>query len=167
MFVTFFLKARLISSTDTWIICYDTISCLYSVLHGNNVNTYCFSLPKASYIRIPNYLSVDTFYRSFSLTRNKKINWKSYSGRSQAEMKCYKRLICPSLRSLWPSFWAICRNVSRTFEELCMVGRHIGIQFWWTNMAAGNQQKHLEFTFPITALSFHSRTLTCAHKHIF
>ena len=112
-------------------------------------------------------LSVDTFYRSFSLTRNKKINWKPYSGRSQAEMKCYKRLICPSLRSLWPSFWAICRNVSRTFEELCMAGRHIGIQFWWTNMAAGNQQTHLEFTFPITALSFHSRTRTCAHKHIF
>ena len=32
------------------------------------------------------------------------------------------------------------------------------VPFWCTNMAAGNQQKHLEFTFSINALSFHSRT---------
>ena len=32
-------------------------------------------------------------------------------------------------------------------------------------MAAGNQQKHLEFTFSIKALSFHSRTSIRAHKH--
>ena len=31
----------------------------------------------------------------------------------------------------------------------------IGVPFWCTNMAAGNQQKHLEFTFSIKALSFH------------
>ena len=31
-------------------------------------------------------------YRSFSLSRNKKINWKPSSGRSQ-ENECYKRLI--------------------------------------------------------------------------
>ena len=33
-------------------------------------------------------------------------------------------------------------------------------------MAPGNQQKHLEFTFSIKALSFDSRTSIRAHKHI-
>ena len=37
-------------------------------------------------------LSLPTHYRSFSLSRNKKINWKPSSGKTQ-EMKCYKRLI--------------------------------------------------------------------------
>ena len=35
------------------------------------------------------------------------------------------------------------------------------------DMAAGNQQKHLEFTFSMIALSFHSRTSIRTHKHIF
>ena len=35
------------------------------------------------------------------------------------------------------------------------------------NMAGGNQQKHLEFTFSIKALSIYSRTSIGAHKHIF
>ena len=53
------------------------------------------------------------------------------------EMKCYKRLkykrfvqvsgLCDLCRALWR--------------------RHIGVPFWSTNMAAGNQQKRLEFTF--------------------
>ena len=30
---------------------------------------------------------------------------------------------------------------------------------WCKNMAAGNEQKHMEFTFSIKALSFHSRTV--------
>ena len=37
----------------------------------------------------------------------------------------------------------------------------------YTNMAAENQQKHLEFTFSIKSLSFHSRASIHAHKHIF
>ena len=45
--------------------------------------------------------------------------------------------------------------------------RHIGGQFWSTNMAAGNQQKHREFTFSIKALYFHSRTSIRMHKHGF
>ena len=40
------------------------------------------------------------------------------------------------------------------------------VQFWCTNMAAENQQKHLEFTCSIKALSFHPRTSLRAHKHI-
>ena len=32
--------------------------------------------------------------------------------------------------------------------------RHIGAPFWRTNMAAGNQQKHLEFTFSVKVISF-------------
>ena len=34
-------------------------------------------------------------------------------------------------------------------------------------MAAGNQRKHLEFTFSIKALPFHSRASIRVHKHIF
>ena len=33
--------------------------------------------------------------------------------------------------------------------------------------AAENQQKHLEFTFSIKALPFHSRASIRAHEHIF
>ena len=58
------------------------------------------------------------------------------------------------------SFWVICRNVSRAFVELC-------VQFWYRNMAGRNQQNHLEFTFSIRAISFHSRASISAHKHIF
>ena len=46
--------------------------------------------------------------------------------------------------SLAHSFWVICQNISSTFVELCME-----TPYWCTNMAAGNQQKHLEFTFSI------------------
>ena len=35
------------------------------------------------------------------------------------------------------------------------------------NLAARNQQKHLEFSFSIKAFYFHSRTSIRAHKHIF
>ena len=35
------------------------------------------------------------------------------------------------------------------------------------HMAAGNQQKHLEFTFSIKAFTFHSRASIRAQKHIF
>ena len=49
-------------------------------------------------------------------------------------------------------------------------GGHIGGQKLSTNdqsMAAGNQQKHLEVTFSIKALCFHSRAGISAHKHVF
>ena len=50
---------------------------------------------------------------------------------------------------------------------LLISGGHIGGQFWsTTSMAAGNQQKHLEFTFSINALAFNSRTSIRVHKHI-
>ena len=39
--------------------------------------------------------------------------------------------------------------------------------FWCIDMAAENQQKHLEYTFSIKAPSFHSRTSICARKNIF
>ena len=87
--------------------------------------------------------------RSFLLSRNKKLNWKLSGWRSQGN------------ENLAHNFWVICRNVSRTFVEFCMEA-----PFWCTNMAAGNQQEHLEFTFSVKALSFHSRTRIRAHKHI-
>ena len=66
------------------------------------------------------------------------------------KMKCYKRLkykrfvqvsgLCgPKFLSYLPKrFMRLCRALWR---------RHIGVPFWSTNMAAGNQQKRLEFTF--------------------
>ena len=51
--------------------------------------------------------------RSFSLSRNEKINWKPSSGRSQENEMLQKtniQTICPSLRSLWPT-------VSELFAE--------------------------------------------------
>ena len=65
------------------------------------------------------------------------------------------------------SFWVICRNVSCTFVELCME-----TPYWCTvlvhqygQMATRNQQKRVEFTFSIKALSFHWETSIPAHKH--
>ena len=55
------------------------------------------------------------------------------------------------------TFWVICRNISRTIIELCMK----------TPYLCANQQKHLEITFSIKALSFHSRASIRAYKHIF
>ena len=65
-------------------------------------------------------------------------------------MKCYKRLkykrfvqvsgLCgPKFLNYLPKrFMHLCRALRR---------HHIGVPFWSTNMAAGNQQKRLEFTF--------------------
>ena len=113
-------------------------------------------------------------YRSFSLSRNKK-----YIGNRPVEeakkMKCYKRLICkqffqvsglcgPQFLSYLPKhFTHPCRAL---YGDAILV-YHFGVPFWCTNMAVGNQQKHLEFTFSIKAPSFHSRTSIRAHKHIF
>ena len=60
------------------------------------------------------------------------------------------------------SFWVICRNVSCTFVELCME-----TPYWCTVLVtARNQQKHLEFTFSIKALSF-TQELAYMHINIF
>ena len=84
-------------------------------------------------------------------------------------MKCYKRLKCKQFVQVsglcGPQFLSY---FPKRFTHLCMeTGRHIGVPFWCTNMAAGHKQKHLEFTFSVKALSFHSRTSIRAHKHIF
>ena len=73
------------------------------------------------------------------------------------KMKCYKRLILHNLSKsqvfVAHSFWVICRNVSRTFVELCME-----TPCWCTV---------LEFTFSKKDLSFHSKTSIHADKYIF
>ena len=106
-------------------------------------------------------INIKTLFRSFSLSCNKKINWKPSSGRSQEakKMKCYKRLIFKSQVFVTHSFWVICWNVSCTFVDLCME-----TPYWCTNMVTGNQKKHLEFTFSIKAISFHSRTSIRVHN---
>ena len=97
--------------------------------------------------------------RSFTVTQQKK-NISNRPVEEVKKMKCYKRLIykqfvlSKSQVFVAHRFWDICPNVSRTF-----------VPFWCTNMAAGTQQKHLEFTFSIKALSFLSRTSIRAHKH--
>ena len=86
------------------------------------------------------------------------------------KMKCYKRLryqqffkvsgLCGrQFLSYWP----------KRFMHLCraLYGDAILVYRFEAQMAAGNQQKHVEFTFSIKALSFHSRTSMRAHKHIF
>ena len=77
--------------------------------------------------------------------------------------KCYKRLIYKQFVPVS----GLCDTqflsyLPKRFTHLCraLYGDTI-------NMAAGNQQKHLVFTFPIKALYFHSRTSIRAHKHIF
>ena len=69
--------------------------------------------------------------------------------------KCHKRLIYKQFVQVsglcdpqFPSYF------SRTIAELCMETPWC-VQFWYTNMATGNQQNHLQFTFTIKALSFH------------
>ena len=58
----------------------------------------------------------------------------------------------PQLLSYLPKrFTHLCRAL---YGDAILVYRS-----WCKNMAAGNQQKHMEFTFSIKALSFHSRTV--------
>ena len=80
------------------------------------------------------------------------------------KMKCYKTLIYKQFVHVSGFCGAqfLCYLPKRFTHR-----RHIGVPFLCTNMVAGNQQKHLEFTFSIKALSFHSRTSIRAHKHIF
>ena len=92
-------------------------------------------------------------------TAQKRKNWKPSSGRRQEnemlQKTVYKQFVqvsglCgPQFTSYLPKhFTHHCRDL-------------------YTNMAAENQQKHLEFTFSIKSLSFHSRASIHAHKHIF
>ena len=72
------------------------------------------------------------------------------------EMKCFKRIIIKQFETIFSksqvfvaqSFWVICRNVSRTFVELCME-----TPYWWTVLVhqygRRKSTKHLEFTFSI------------------
>ena len=87
------------------------------------------------------------------------------------KMKCYKRLIFKQIDQVSCLFsLQFLSYLPKRFTHLCRAlvsRRHIGAPFWCSNIAAGNQQKHPEFTFSIKALSFHSRTSIRGHKHIF
>ena len=61
--------------------------------------------------------SPETPNRSFSLSRNKKINWKPSSVRSQ-ETECYKRLI-------YKQFVLSLRSLSLTVSELFAETFHV------------------------------------------
>ena len=88
------------------------------------------------------------------------------------ETKCHKRLIYKqfvqvSARSLWHTVSEVFAETFHTPLQTFVGRRHIGVPFWCTNMAAGNQQKHRESTFSIKVLSFHLRTSIRTHKHTF
>ena len=72
--------------------------------------------------------------------------------------------MCPSLRSLWPTVFELFAETFHAPLYSFVWRRHIGGQFWCTNMAAGNQQKHLEYTFSIKRLLF-TRELAYVHKN--
>ena len=112
------------------------------------------------------FLLVDYGKVSFSLSRNKRKIGNRPVGESE-KMKCFKGLIYfPSLRSLWPT---VSSSLPKRFTHLCraLYGDAVMMyRFGTPIMAAGNQQKHVGFTFSIKALSFHSRTSIRAHKHI-
>ena len=69
--------------------------------------------------------------------------------------------------SLWPTVSELFGETFHAPLKSFVWRRHIDGQFWSTNMATGNQQKHLEFTFSIKALPLHSGASIRAHKHIF
>ena len=82
------------------------------------------------------------------------------------KMKCYERLIFKQFvqvlglcGSQFQNY--ICRNVSRTFVELCME-----TPCWCTDLAhqCGRGKSTMEYTFCIKAPSFHSRISIRAHK---
>ena len=92
------------------------------------------------------------------------------------KMKCYKRLIykqfvqiaglnCGAqfLSYLPKRLTHLCIAFTPTF----VWRRHNGGQFWSTKMAAGNQQKHLEFTFSIKLFLFTRELTDVSIKHIF
>ena len=86
----------------------------------------------------------------------------------------YKTVSSPSSRlGSTTSWFAIALDEIRTIQILrekadCKQSNPILVyRFGAPTMATGNQQKHLEFTFVIKALSFHLRTSIHAHKHIF
>ena len=86
----------------------------------------------------------------------------------------YKRVSSPSSRlGSITSWFAIALDEIRTIRILrekadCKQSNPILVyRFGAPTMATRNQQKHLEFTFVIKALSFHLRTSIHAHKHIF
>ena len=86
------------------------------------------------------------------------------------KMKCYKRLIFKEFVQVsglcGPQFPCY---LPKRFTHLCraLYGDAILEHRFGAPMAVGNQQKHLEFTFPIKALSFHSTTSIHAYKDIF
>ena len=116
-------------------------------------------------------LAVEHQNGSFSLLRNKKLNWKPFSGRSQKN-ECYKRLIykqfvqvsglCGSqfLCYLLKRFTHLCRAL---YGDAILVHR-FGAPMWLPEI--NKKTPDLEFTFSIKALSFHSRTSIRAHKCI-
>ena len=86
--------------------------------------------------------------RSFSLSRNKKINRKLASGKKLRNCDVIEdetiRHFSKFQPCAFPQTSDIRRNVAQKFTEPSK--RHVGVPPWYTNMAAGKWGKHLELT---------------------
>ena len=90
---------------------------------------------------------------------NKRLIYKQFV---QILALCLVSVCGPQFLSYLPKrFTHLCRVL---YGEAILVDNEFGPPIY---MAAGNQQKHLEFTFSTTALPFHSRARMRADKHIF
>ena len=82
------------------------------------------------------------------------------------KMKCYKRLKYTRFVQVsglcGPQFLSYLPKRFMHLRRALYGDASISEQFWSTNMAA-EKQKHVEFSFSIKALSFHSRTGIRAH----
>ena len=107
-------------------------------------------------------------YRSFSLSRSKKINRKPFSGLSQEIvilLKIDKEDSSPSFRSVRsPKPQIFVEMLSRNLQS-SVWKRHVGAHQMCTNMAAGKWCKHLELTLAIYATDYLYLTNNHLHKH--
>ena len=119
---------------------------------------------------IVKFLFIDRYIDCFNSHATKK---KSIVGNRPVEKakKCYVRLIYKQFVQVsglcGPEFLS---HFPKRFTHLCRALNGDAIlvsRFDAPIMAAGNHQKHLEFTCSIKALSFHPNTSIRVHKHIF
>ena len=101
-------------------------------------------------------------YRSFSLSRHKKINSKPFNEISQEQENVvedqYINNLSRSHVFVIHRFWAICRSVARNFLEFCMES-----PCWWTTLVhqygGRKSTKTSGVDFAMKALTFHRETV--------
>ena len=98
------------------------------------------------------YVTPNNNYRSFSLSRSKKINRKPFNGLSQEIvilLKIDEEDSSPSFRSVRSPKPQIFVEMFRRNLQSPVWKRHVGAHQMCTNMAAGKWCKHLELMLAI------------------